>query len=689
MKYGIWNIAAYDPEAQRTLCAAGYSPLTAAVLCSRGYETPAAAREYLSAETPLHDPMLLRDMAAAAERVKLALSRGEQIAVFGDYDVDGITATCLLTDFLRRAGGNVTPYIPARMEEGYGLNETAIRALHAQGIQLIVSVDCGITADEEALLCRELGIDLIITDHHECKDTLPCAVAVVNPHRRDDAYPYPHLAGVGVAFKLASAVSGDQAAMLHRYCDLVCLGTVADVMTLQDENRAIVSLGLRKLTITPRVGILALMSECACSHQPVTASLIGYTLAPRINAAGRMGRVEVAQELFLTEDPIRAADLASQLCRMNRQRQAVELEIYRDALARLSDHPANPAAIVLAGENWHQGVVGIVASRLSEEFSCPTFLICMDGDRGKASSRSYGGFNLFQTLETLAPLLESYGGHELAAGFTILRSRIDEFREHVSRLSAAFRESGSCRPALEIDCEIPPEMLTIRAVDGLDELEPCGAGCPRPTFAMKGVLVEQLTAVGGGKHLRMRLSRDGRIFLAIFFSTTAMGASVAEGDLVEVAFQAQINEFRGQKSVQLNLVDIRPDVSFRQQLAQERALYRRLTDELPIPAEETAELLPERREFVALWKYLSANAQDGVVEDAFDCLARKTARAAGLPCSLLRTKICLDVFEELELLRVVQRPHTLEITLDAAGRKVDLASSRILLRIRERQAGET
>ena len=414
MKYGTWSIAQTEQNTLNALQEAGYSPLTARVLCSRGYTDPERARQFLSASEPLLDPLEMKEMDKASARLRQALQRGEHIAVFGDYDVDGITATCLLTEFLRSQGGRVTPYIPGRIEEGYGLNEQAIVWLKEQGVELIVTVDCGITANREALYCRELGIDLIITDHHECKDELPEAYAVVDPHRKDATYPHQHLAGVGVAFKLAAAIIGSQEAILDRFSDLLCLGTVADVMPLTGENRTFVVRGLYALTEDPRPGIAALMSECGCEGKPVTASTIGYTLAPRINAAGRMGQVELATELVLTGSPVRAAELARMLCHLNRQRQEVEAEIYREAVTMLAGQ-SQPNAIVLAGETWHQGVVGIVASRLAEEYGCPTYLICLDGERGKASSRSYGGFNLFASLEKLSGLLESYGGHELAA----------------------------------------------------------------------------------------------------------------------------------------------------------------------------------------------------------------------------------------------------------------------------------
>jgi single-stranded-DNA-specific exonuclease len=656
-------------------------------LVSRGYDTPEKAQGLLaSGHQALLDPMLLPDMPAAAERVRRAIHSGERIAVYGDYDVDGITSTCLLTDFLTRQGADCLWYIPARLEEGYGLNTAAIYGLKAQDVDLIITVDCGITAVEEAQLCKELGIDLVITDHHECKQTLPEAAAVVDPHRKDSEYPFSQLAGVGVAFKLAAAVSGDQDRMFREYCDLVSLGTVADVMPLLGENRVLVTGGIASMQRCRRVGLLALMHECQLTPATIHSSAIGYTLAPRINAAGRMGRVELAAELFLTQDPEEAAVLAGELCRLNRQRQAIEAEIYADAVRMLEGSRDLPA-IVLAGETWHQGVVGIVASRLAEDYGCPVFLICLSGDVGKASSRSYGGFPLFSTLESLGGLLENFGGHELAAGFTITRENIPAFRQGVLERAAAYRAEHPQGQSLHLDGSIPPELLTVPNVADLDRLEPFGAGFSRPQLYMDGLRVEQLSEVGGGKHLKLRLSRNGQVLPGIFFSMTACRAAIAPGDLVEVAFTPQVNEFRGMRSVQLNLTDIRPDSDCRQTMVREQAVYRRFRAD-SLTGLEARNLIPPRQEFAAVWRYLSAHAQDGSVMDEFSVLARKIARSADMPCSFVRTRVCLDVFEERGLIELERGSRTISIKLTPGPGKVDLQSSAILLRLRNHKEGD-
>ena len=686
MKYGTWNVSSCAPADVNALCAAGFSPLTARVLCSRGYCTPDAAREALRCDLPLCDPFALREMDRAVARIRTALSRGEKIAVYGDYDVDGITATCLLVDYLRRRGARCISYIPGRLEEGYGLNETAIRQLQREQIRLIITVDCGITATAEAALCRELGIDLIITDHHECKEELPEACAVIDAHRRDRTYPHTDLSGVGVAFKLVAALSGDQVQALEDYGDLVCLGTIADVMNLQGENRTFVARGLQQLSHPKRVGIAALLHECGCDLKEVTASTVGYVLAPRINAAGRMGRVEIATELFLTDNSANAARKAGALCRLNRQRQVIESDIYRDAVSRLGTEV--PGAIVLAGENWHQGVVGIVASRMAEEYACPTFLICMDGDRGKASSRSYGGFNLFSSLSTLSGLLESYGGHELAAGFTIRRDRIDEFRTRITELSRQFAASGAAKSALEVDCAVTPELLTLENVEALAELEPCGNGCPRPVFCMEHMYVDQLSEVGSGKHLRLRLrAGDGSLCAAIFFSTTARQAAISQGDCIDVAFTPQVNEYRDLRSVQLNVVDLRMCRADRERDAAQDEIYTRLCEHGPISPQEAEQLLPSRSEFALVWRYLISHCTGGEMVENAACLCRKITYSTGKTCSLMRTRICLDAFHELGLIDLQRHPKYLHIRITSDGRKVDLNQSSVVRFLRQFMEG--
>ena len=674
MKYGIWKVSQLEAGAVNALVGSGYAPLAAMVLASRGIGDDRQARAYLDCNAPLLDPFLMTDMDKAAGRVGLAMSRGEKIAVFGDYDVDGITATCLLTDFLRRHGADVVSYIPGRLEEGYGLNPIAIHQLHAEGVKLIVTVDCGITAVNEAELCKQLGIDLVITDHHECKQTLPAAVAVVDPHRCDGGYPHKNLSGVGVAFKLASALCGSQETVLEEYADMVCLGTVADVMPLQGENRVFVARGLESLAHTKRPGIAALMAECGCAPETVSASSIGFMLAPRINAAGRMGQIDLAVELFLTDDPDKAAEAARGLCELNRQRQAVESEIYRQAVSMLPMGKP-PEAIVLADGSWHQGVVGIVASRIAEEYACPTFLICLDGEHGKASSRSHGGFNLFASLSALSPLLESYGGHELAAGFTISRANIPEFRRQICALAAQYYTDDVPRTVLDVDCAVSPELLTLHNVDSLQMLEPCGNGCPKPVLMMKNLTIDRISMVGGGRHMRLRLCSGHTYLNAIYFSANPQTVSIQPGDLVDVAFTPQVNEFRGTRTVQMNVIDIRPSCSA--ECLPDAAPYRDM-QRGNLTSGEAAALLPDRKMLALVWRYLDAA---NPVQESPMCLCRKIVRWSGQPLNLGQMLTCLDIFRDVGLLTVQRQHKYVSIRLTPGEGKADLSRSQTMQRL--------
>jgi len=676
LKYGIWNVSQPPMEAVNALVGGGYAPLAAMVLASRGMNTPQQADDYLDCTANLIDPFRMTDMDLAASRVFMAMERGEKVAVFGDYDVDGITATCLLTDFLRRRGVNCIPYIPGRLEEGYGLNPIAIGQLSREGVRLIITVDCGITAVEEAQLCKSLGIDLVITDHHECKDELPEAVAVVDPHRKDGGYPHKDLSGVGVAFKLAAALCGNQEEVLERYADMVCLGTVADVMPLHGENRVFVAKGLESLRRTERPGLIALMQQSGCEPSTLNASSVGYMLAPRINAAGRMGQIDLAVELFLTDDPARGEELARGLCDLNRQRQNVEAEIYDQAIGMLPENET-PEAIVLADESWHQGVVGIVASRIAEEYCCPTFLICLDGEHGKASSRSYGGFNLFSSLTQLSHLLESYGGHELAAGFTISRSQIPAFRQAICALARQYYRDDRPRTVLEADCVITPELLTLNNIASLNTLEPCGNGCPKPILVMENLLLERTSQVGGGRHMRLRLTNGRYGFNAIYFSASPESASICQGDLVDVAFVPQINEFRGEQTVQMNITDIRP--ACKAECSEDSTGYAQLVGG-GLNSRLAANLLPDRAMLGMVWRYLAAFGENSVRESPM-CLCRKIVRWSGCPLRLGQLLTCLDIFADVELIEIQRLHKYIIIRLNPTTEKADLNKSRTMQRL--------
>lgn len=682
MKYQEWSTAPVCPGGRLALEAAGVPPLLALVLSARGVESADQARRLLDpAGETLLDPMGMAGMDRAVDRVRLALERKESIAVYGDYDVDGITSTCLLLDVLTRRGGQVTAYIPDRLEEGYGLNREAAERLARAGVSLIITVDCGITAVEEVAYAKELGMDVVITDHHACKDTLPPAQAVVNPQRPDCPYPFKGLAGVGVALKLAMAVAGPEGAdaVFSDYCDLAAVGTVADVMPMTGENRAIVRAGLERLNPARRTGFAHLIRCAGVEDKPVTATSIGYLLAPRINAAGRMGQADVARELLLTQDDARAELLAQQLCELNRRRQTIEGDIFDQCVQRLDRDPQS-GVIVLAGEQWHQGVVGIVASRLTEKYGCPAFMICLDHGLGKGSCRSWGDVNLFRLLTAAAPLLENFGGHALAAGFTVREENIPALaqclREELRRTSG-----GAVLPSvLEIDAAVSPQLLTVPEVEALDRLEPCGTGNPRPLLSISGAQVQFFSQVGRGRHLKLRLDARGILLDAIYFSANAAELGLVPGGRVDVAFYPQINEFRGSRTVQLQVADLRPAPTRAQM---ERALYDRFTRGEALTPQEAQVLLPEREEFAALWRWLvRQSAAGGPVEDALPRIARSVSRFAGRREAPVRTMLCLEVMEERGLLALTRRTDRLQITVQTPAQKVDLNASPILLRLR-------
>lgn len=684
MKFKHWMTAPCDVSAAQGLEAAGISPLSALVLSARGIGDSETATGFLAHDTAqLHDPMALKGMSAAVERIQQALARQETICIYGDYDVDGITATCLLTDYLRAQGGLVIPHVPDRIQEGYSLNCTTVSALAEQGVTLIITVDCGITNLEEIRFAKHLGIDVVVTDHHECKPELPAAYTVINPHQPDCSYPFPALAGVGVALKLVLALGGPdrQDALLAQYADLAAIGTVADVMALTGENRAIVTMGLAKMAVTQRVGLSMLLKESRLNEKPITASFISFSIAPRINAAGRMGCPFLAVELLLTEDPLLAADLAHQLCQLNRDRQAVEQDIFSQCVTLLDQRPALcESAIVLAGENWHQGVVGIVAARLVERYGVPVFMICLQGDRGKGSCRSNGTFSLFAALEQCSDLLEGFGGHEQAAGLTIREDQIQPFRRRMCELARNAPDTGEAAATLTLDAVLPGgDLLTLENIQGLEELEPFGAGNPRPTFLLENTVLVSYSCVGGGRHTRMQVNCNGKLLDAIFFSTTPQSAALRPGLPLDLAFYPQINHFRGADTIQLLITDIRRSLS---PAMLEFRLYQRFRAGDRLTNLELLRLLPQRQDFVAIWRYLTHCAQHGPIADPPLLLSDKIARAFGRPGGCSRTMVCLDVMQERGLIDLYTEAEQLRITLHQVDQKVNLDDSSILHRLR-------
>jgi single-stranded-DNA-specific exonuclease len=561
MRHFDWKIGRYDRAQAAQLTRGGLNPLTAVILSARNIAQPAEIRN-LTEDTldPLCPPFLMKDMDRAAARIARAIETGEHVAVYGDYDVDGITSACLMAAYLRSKKLPCTIYIPDRLQEGYGVRKSGIDRLRAQGVTLIVTVDCGVTAVEEAVYASQQGIDMVITDHHECGGTaLPAAVAVVDPKRPDCPYPFKQLAGVGVAFKLICAVERQTPveALLAQYSDLVALGTVADVMPVTGENRVFLRRGLAAMRRGSRVGIAALCAAAGTELGQLNVGSAGFSIAPRLNAAGRVGTTDTAVRLLLTEDPAQAEECAQTLCAYNRQRQQLEGAMFEDAVAMLEKNPPAGGPIVLASSAWHQGVAGIVASRLAEKYGLPCVMICLKDGLGRGSCRSVPGMSIYNALEACAAYLDSFGGHDMAAGLNIQEQNIPAFRQ---ALAQAVQQQGSCtgQQTLEIDFEvIKPGLLTVQNVEAARVLEPYGIGNPAPLLCIRGAEIMSVTPLSGGKHTKFRIRKYTEQFDCVFFSKSPEELGVAAGRLVEVAFTPQVNAFRDRKSVQLLLSDVR------------------------------------------------------------------------------------------------------------------------------------
>ena len=679
MKFEKWNLPAAAPSTA-ALEKAGYPALLAAVLAAHGIEDVPAAAEFLRIEESLSlSPFLMKDMDRAASRIDRALRTGEHMAVFGDYDVDGITATAILVDYLRRRGGQVSHYIPRRIEDGYGLSADAMRTLHERGVSLVITVDCGITGVEEVDFAATLGMDVVVTDHHECKDELPRAAAVVDPHRPDCPYPFKHLAGCGVALKLVLALGGEEQAeeLLTRYCPLAAVGTVADVMRMAGENRTIVARGLAHITDNDFIGLQALLRETGLDQKEITSVQIGYVLAPRINAAGRMGEADRAAELMLCKDPATARALARELCELNRQRQAVEQEIYAQAIEMIETLPADERhALVLADHQWHQGVVGIVASRLSEKYACPSFMIHISGHTGKGSCRSWGGFNLFAALEECSDLLLGFGGHELAAGFTIEEDKIPAFRRRMNQCVLRFMGGRPAASALDVDVVLRrPELVTLWEVEQLRRLEPYGNGNERPLFSLLGVTLDRIQGVGQNRHLKLRLSKGTAQMEGIFFSVTPQQCPCQAGERVDVAFYLQVNEFRGSRTVQLQVVDLRPSLQSSAREEESLALLRRLEEGVGLTSREALRILPSRQQCVAAWRMLQQDVPYEETERQYLPFLRGLSAAIPGTDPFLRACFCVELFCERGLLSREIRDGEIRLRLCAVDGKVDLEQS--------------
>lgn len=562
MQERLWVFRPSDIALQTNLSRLlSISTVTASVLLARGVTTAdEASRWMLSTQDRLHDPFLIPDMEQAVERLHLALCRQEQVCFYGDYDVDGVSATSLYLSFYQGLGGNARGYIPHRLSEGYGLNEGAIRRLALEGVTLLVTSDCGTTSHHEIAVANRLGMDVVVTDHHQTDAVMPPALAVLNPHRRDAIYPFKGLCSAGLAYKVVSAYQqryGFGEVDPQSCLDLVALATVADIVPLQDENRILVREGLMQITRGARCGIRAL-KQVAGITKACTSETVGFRLGPRLNAAGRLDHAMICVRLLTTDSEQEAMQIAEQLEQLNRQRQQIEADITNEAAASLQENKLS-AAIVLGSRDWHLGVVGIVAARLVDRFHRPSILISTNGEGlGRGSARTVEGFDLYQGLSECRDLLEAYGGHPSAAGLTIKESRLEEFRRRFCEVAAKWSSAAHTVPTLHVDAEVNLAEVNLDLIQELESLHPFGAGNPEPTLAVRRLDVVDARVVGE-KHLKLRV-RQGRsyIFDSIGFRMGSLeGLGLRAGQPVDLAFSPERNHWNGYDRVQLRIKALR------------------------------------------------------------------------------------------------------------------------------------
>ncbi len=536
------------------------SRLIAAVLCVRGFSLSQASEFLNTNENNLIDPFLLKGMRKAVERINKAIVSNEKITVFGDYDVDGVTATTLMLSCLQELGGDVSFYIPSREKEGYGITKEAIGQIASGGTTLIITVDCGITAIDECEFAKKLGIDIIITDHHECSDTIPKAVAVIDTKQKDCTYPFKDLAGVGIAFKVAQALlcsKYSDVKILDKFSELVTIGSIADIVPVLGENRIICKHGIKKLSQTTNKGINALFEVSGINKSDVDTFKIGFAIAPRINAAGRIGGAEKAVELLMAQDEGLAFEIASELNNSNITRQKIEAEIFEEAEEMLLNNYKNDKIVVLDNEKWHHGVVGIVSSRLSKKYRKPCILISEGPDGNyKGSGRSVEGFSLYNALEFSRDTLISFGGHELAAGIVIEKDSIEAFRKKINGYANQNFDDELTALKYVADLELRERHLNIDVAKELAILEPFGTGNRQPLFYIEDLVVLKVSRVGALKqHLRLTLKKGNVTVDAVAFGLGDFNISF--GDTINIMCNLDINTFRNVESVQLKIVDIK------------------------------------------------------------------------------------------------------------------------------------
>lgn len=673
----LWKISEYDRDTAASLAeSCEIDPFLALLLTARGITDEVQAQEYLSNAFDFADPYELADMEKAVERISDALENFEKIAVFGDYDADGVTAAALVYSYLEAQGGNVVCRIPDRQSEGYGMSADAVRALHEDGVKLIVTVDNGIAAVEEAALAKLLGIDMVITDHHTPGTVLPDAVAVINPHRADCPSEYKDSAGVGVAFKLICALEGDCESMLEQYADLVTVGTLADVVPLTGENRALVKKGIRKISADTRAGLSALKTVSGLGERPLNAASVAFTLAPRINAAGRIGSAMTAFRLLLCDNEDTALQIAGETDALNKQRQAIESKIAAEAITQIEENPEIKYAqiLVVAGKGWHPGVNGIVAARLVSRYGKPAVVISLDGEEGTGSCRSLEGFSIYDALCAVQEYLTHFGGHPGAAGLGVQAKNIPALRR---ALDAYAKTVSMPFPSVRLDCKLNPAYVNLHLLETLSALEPCGCENPAPTFGLFNMQLRAVKPVGEGKHLRLTLQKGDASLSAMLFSVPLSAFPYQIGDTVDLAVQIEKNVFRGEVHPSVRIREMRFSGFDTEHYLKSLRLYEKYRFGDALSEKERTFLTPSREFLLGVYKFLKLNSPFPY-DTAVFC-----KRSGCPPTKAATVLVALDVLTELGL---SEKNADGAYICKPAAQKADLTASSILQHLTEKEA---
>lgn len=671
-----WEVRPLDKERAAAFAQTYGVPFFLAMLMNiRGLDDAAHLREFLGEGEPLSDPFLLKDMDKAAARITRAVDNMEKIAVYGDYDADGVTSTAMLYSYLETRGADVIFYIPQREGEGYGMNIGAVEYLKEQGVSLIVTVDNGISSVQEVARANELGIDVVVTDHHRPQEILPDAVGVVDAYRPDDTSPYKHFSGVGIAFKLLMALedgAGDVEDLLEAYSDLAAIGTIGDIVPLTGENRTLIRAGLERLSQSDRPGVQALLENAGVAGKALTSTNVAFTLVPRINATGRMGAPERAVRLLISGYEEEAEVLSEEICADNEERRRVEAEIAEAAFADIEAKGyMKDRVVVVDGENWHHGVIGIVASRVTERCGKPCMIISRGETEAKGSGRSIEGFSLFEAICACGDLLIKFGGHPMAAGITLKPENIEAFRKRINQYAAEHFPQMPTQ-TVTLDCKLNPAALSVSMAQSLTQLEPFGNGNPQPVFGLFNMELSNVTPVGGGGHLRLTLEKNGAVITAMRFNTKPEELPYHIGDKIDLAVQLEAREFRGQPSLTVIVRDMKFAAFNTEKNIASLASFEKWQRGEVLSAEDKNRLYPDRACLAAIYRAL--RTVNGKETDQVRFVSQ-----FGKDMTLGLFKTALLVFEERGLVHSEIADDTFTATLIETSGKTDITRSPVLL----------